>query len=846
MDVDSPVSRDPRLQNRPQNWPQNRPSLSTRLSQHEIQRLPSEPVQPRSAATDAQDDACGEQFIQTLSELVQTAVLEATHKSERERIQSRRSNTEAVLRKARNSAFPATVDFFRQTQVDEDRVLMNINAKIKQHEGQSQRLLDDLRDRWTASITQKPPKPDEKVPQLQRDLKNAIEQIATLREDVDTLLRNNEDLQTKLTHQTTTLENQKKAFASYTHSLGVLQTDLVPLKRDLNELSTLKKGIDDLPALKKSIDDLTTLKKDVDDISVLRQDFGKLSALTKDVGELSSLKIDMSEFSKRLELLEQRTTQPQEGLSSEANRAVNELSDDYKRLEQKTAKWIEKVDILTSSYQRISQLPDQVNQTLRTYQQKLDQLPNGQPANNPKLEKDVLSLKTRLDGLEEIQSTKDDMVFADMEDMKKILDSAQQGQKELSENLKQVSKTIAVDPVEPKLQALFIDVQRDLVEPINHALHSLEARYNNMTTEVVVQHMVVALQEMYPSADQIMKELPPLKGRLQQLETHANSFLTLKGELDAIRTEQKNIQNSIGPLLARYESFSPTEYQGMQASLRSIADKQKSMDTAYLTKVPEELRELHSKLENLMGKQTHLESTYHNRIAEDFQGIQSGLKSLTEDQSSMGGKFQSQTDLLQQIQSDLQSLAEKQSILEAQCGNSKADQNSLKNLLDRHESLNNRVVSLSNAYEKLSSGFIQSKTSSAGDETMSAMQRTYSEKQKDIMEANEKLKLGGLRRNKQPSAALSEDRSSQPRDGTPKTAPVQRPPLAKPARIDTSMSTNIKRRHPSAYSDDEGTPGPTPNSLTASPTVAGSDSRRKKKKKKRKRDGDGTVIQIDD
>ncbi|KAL5336241.1 hypothetical protein BJX70DRAFT_400745 [Aspergillus crustosus] len=924
MDADPPVSRDPRL---------NRPSLSTRLSQHEIQQRLSDPLQLSPA--DAQIDTSGDQFIQGISQLVQTAVLEATHRLEREKIQARRSNTDSVLRRANTSAFPSTVEFFKQTQADEDKVLTDINQKIKRHETQYQRLLDDLKNKW-ASTSPKVSKPDDKVPQLQQDLYAANKKIGALCGDVRSL----QDM----------LGNQQKGFASYTNSLALLKRDmsevstlkheldelmtlkndvgelstlksdvgelstlkrdvedLSTLKRDMEELSTLKKGMDELSTMKNNVDELSnlktdlkelsTLKRNMDDISTLKKDMSELSSLQKNgdelstlkngLGQLSSLKTDLNELSQRLRLLEERAPQTQTGPPSDTTAAVSELSIQYKNLEQKTTHYGEKVGFLSSSYQRLSELPSQVDRSLKSYQQKLEQLTNGQSTTNPKLDKEVLLLKRRLDELQEIQSTKDDLVFAELEDLKNTLDAAQKNQLELSGSVKHLSMKVPAEPVEPKMRALFGEVQQ-LVEPLNIALRSLETRYNNLTTEGVVQQMVGAMQEMYPSADQIVKslaaqksyideELPPIKNKIQQLEIHANASTMLQREIESIKIEQKNLSLAFGAFIERWQWFSMEEFRGVQARLESLAERS-SIDAAYRNQTSQNIRAVQLDLKSISEKQNNMQGVSHDQTTEDLRGIQLSLKSLTEkegvfhDQTTenfrviesnldslaekhrnLESAYQDQSsEVIRGLQENLKSFAERQSKTESYFENQAADRATLEELLQKHESLNERVASLADSHEKLNSECAQAKTHIANQDSMRALQRNFAEVEKGTTQRSEKLRQeSNIRKSVQaPAAAAPSESGSSQRDSTPKASQVPAAPPPKPSRIDTTLSTKIKRQHPSSYSDDEDTPGATPNSirspaLSASPAITPGDIKRKKKKKKRKRELEGTIT-IDD
>ncbi|KAL2821753.1 hypothetical protein BDW59DRAFT_109143 [Aspergillus cavernicola] len=361
MDVGPPMSRDPRLFNRG-----SRPSLPSRLSQTEV------PHQPLSGLPDAQNKVPSDYFISGITDLVQTAVFAATSKTEREQLQKKRSTTEDLLQKAKaHSGFPSTVEFFQHTRKDEDSVLASINKKIKDYETNYKRLEADLKNTWAAHTASQVSRSEDKVPQMQHDLKLANDKISNLYGDIAGLIDRNKAADVELRNLQEILSAQKKGFADYTNSLGLLS-------RDLND----------------------QLKK-------------------------------QNEHSTQLQQLEAATKEPETGATSEIKTALDDVSLQYKTLEQKTAGFIEKLGSLSSSYQRISALPDQVNQTLKDQQQKLDGVVNSQAA-NPKLENVVDILNHKLEDLEEIQRTKDDLQFAEMEDIKKILNTATEEHKKLS------------------------------------------------------------------------------------------------------------------------------------------------------------------------------------------------------------------------------------------------------------------------------------------------------------------------------------------------------------------------------------------------------------------------------
>jgi chromosome segregation ATPase len=58
------------------------------------------------------------------------------------------------------------------------------------------------------------------------------------------------------------------------------------------------------------------------------------------------------------------------------------------------------------------------------------------------------------------------------------------------------------------------------------SLHSLEMRYNNLSSEPIVRQMVIAMQEMYPYASTVQTELDRLKKDVAQLIHKQSLFLT--------------------------------------------------------------------------------------------------------------------------------------------------------------------------------------------------------------------------------------------------------------------------------------------------------------------------------
>lgn len=575
MDVNPGGSRDPRLANRG-----SRPSLPARPSHHEALQRP--PTGPRGySAPDIQNDVPGDPFIRGIADLVQTAVSTAMDRAEREKIQKKRNQTEDQYRKAKNHvAFPSTIEFFNHSQNEEGLLLASIEDKIRNQESNYQRLASDLRNKWVEHAKPKDSNTEERVYQLQRDLKLAYDKISGLHGDIALLTSRDTSRDAELKALREALSNQQKSFGGYTNSWALL-------------------------------------KKDMDDCST------------------------------RVKQLEENTTRPVDEPMPDTKMAIDVISAQLKGIEQRAANWDEKIDFLSSSFQTLSKIPDEVNQSLKDQQEKLGQA--GQQT-HPNLDKAILSLSNKLEELQLIQSAKDELVLADMEDIKKSLKKTEQDQERLTVSVQETLLRTPREPLDPKVDALVAEVRRwhSVLEPINMALHSLESRYNNLSTEPIVNSMVRAMQEMYPSIDQVLRELqghkrvldgelPLLHQKIQHLESKGTTSTVPHEELNSIQARTNELSQSVGALLGRYQWLSQEEFRGMQTRLDSLAEKQNISESVVQenqTAAQEMLQGMARERESLSNRLTSLHDAFdklnsdHTQEKPDATGNEESQRNL--------------------------------------------------------------------------------------------------------------------------------------------------------------------------------------------------------------------------
>ncbi|KAL4802759.1 hypothetical protein BDV18DRAFT_146521 [Aspergillus unguis] len=620
MDPNPSASRDPRLQNRP-----NRPPLQSRLSQHETQQ--QSPARTRqSPAAASPNDASGDLFIRGIAELVQKAVSAALKTNEKDKIRKKREGTNDLLHKAKShSGFPSTVEFYQHYQDQESASLAVRDEEIKKHEIDFQRSLDDLKNKWAVSVNCSSTSP-EIVARLQNDLKTANARISDLQQDIEHLSKkastNNADIKSLQSIQ----GMQNKSFENHTESLAKMR---------------------------------------------------------KEVAGSSA----------RLKTLEDKQIRPLDGLNSDSKRVMDEIRLKFENLEQKTAVLSQNVAAVTSSYQKLSGLPDKVKQSLKDQDQKLDQIVNKKVhgyAPNSSLDSAVRLLDEKFKELSELQEFKDMTLFSQIEELREIcslkssevdelkqqLAESQQFCHKLSDTLKQTLSRLPKEALDARVDNLFAEVKKGhaQLESFSMALLSLESRYNNMTTEPIVQHMVGAIHEMYPSLDRILSELsahkrtideaiPVLQKKIEQLETQDHASIP-REELDSLKANQNNLSQSIGELLQRYQWLSQDEFSRMQTTVKSLEEQQSSTNNAILQRQTAEKEfgekllvageSLDNRLQNLSDALERLDSEYNQdkqdrSVAvtdQDMYALQDRIKVLEESTKQGYDKLKEQFDRL--------------------------------------------------------------------------------------------------------------------------------------------------------------------------------------------------------
>ncbi|PGH33818.1 hypothetical protein GX50_03387 [[Emmonsia] crescens] len=127
-----------------------------------------------------------------------------------------------------------------------------------------------------------------------------------------------------------------------------------------------------------------------------------------------------------------------------------------------------------------------------------------------------------------------------------------------------------------------VENQSRTIQAHQIALHSLETRYNHLSTEPIVQQMVVAMQEMYPHASIVQQEIPNIQEKTNKLISTLNSvrreISTAENARTAlindITTEKDQMTEQISSLRTRIDELGSlqSKVDELEKTLRSRMD----------------------------------------------------------------------------------------------------------------------------------------------------------------------------------------------------------------------------------------------------------------------------------
>lgn len=649
MDIDSPnatSSRDPRLVSRPTRPPiSTNPSIEKQTTASlESPSTSKSTVPPKPgdiAPLEKQDELLGGSFAQAVSGLVNAAVATAMSKSDKERLQKRKDTTEGLLKKAKaHTNFPSTAAFFQQASNDENIDLTRVDDAIKDHMSHCNQIQRSLVTTW-GSLSSSSSKTQEAMKKVQNELQVAKADAAGAKAEIAKMVESGPSqtgpvkiLKDRVILLERALENQSSMLNDQAKNTKINDERLASLSTEVKRSATSSPAQGSISnRAQKDIDDLFQKHMTMD---------SRIRSLVTYQDRMSG---SMEKVSNTIDLQRKKLDNVSIDLTAAMKRKMDIFGDQLRSLEMKVAK------------SPVPQAPNaslDSNGTLKNMESRLKALEVKQdvprPANDPG-NQNVQALNERLDELGQLQAMKDDLQFSEMEDMKKTLTQQTEEFQALKDhynnvsadvrNLTQANPAVAHQQIQSLSKSLMA-TQR-VVESVKVALHSLETRYNNISTEPIVKNMVVAMQEMYPSAAQLTeqisvlknhfeKDVVPLKGMAESLfRSHSSSMVQVQKdaasrleEINKLKAEHTRIDQSLADLQKRPNTQDSGPSQQQSTELRSnIESLSKRLDER-ISKVNEQL----------MSKQTAEESIFqyinHERenLIKEVRSTANNLKTL--------------------------------------------------------------------------------------------------------------------------------------------------------------------------------------------------------------------------
>lgn len=749
MDVDNPntpTSRDPRLISRNRPPPARTASLDTGIAGspngHKLGvRQPN-----NSPPIDRQDVATGDQFIRALSDLIKAAVDTATQEVEKDKLKKKKETTEGLLRKAKATpSFPSTTAFFQQARKDEDSELTRMDETITQHQAHYRQLENSLTTKWVPLLLRNNSNADEKISKLQDEIRALRRQVGDSESDASRDKYQSLEVKVKILQDRVVL--LEKASSNHATSINAQMTYGKEIKERVDKLSS------DFAQFPSQGTIPTHFSSEVDEL--------KRITTTLDA-KLSSLQKAQEEYSSSLERVN-KTMDAQQKLLSAGNDTSITFEKKFKEIHDRLAP-IENVKVTPpEAPATVPTDTSNIEMRLKNVERNLSNIPRPDSS----LQSRVRSLSEKLDQLQDLQSMKDELHFAEMEEIKNTVNKAdiqslKDGYSRLAEETRRISQSdkaeiqslkdsfsrleeetrrirqldpAAVDKAE--IQSLKLSYSRlaeeiqkmsqwnptaaleqintvdvkvntvdaalknsnRLLESVRVGLHSLETRYNHLSTELVVKNMVVAMQEMYPSAGQLAeqittlktqaeKEMLSLKKTIEQLIQAQNGQKTLVDRLQddvgqrsadvthlretfgkvalqvSALTEQlegaRAVPDKLQQLHANFDSLTE-QYREHVSAIKDHINAKEAADGQNRIELDESFRELKDQVQNLSSGLNQMKVAM-NEIAlnkKDLQSLDDRFRCFQESVSA------DHRDLSEQIEALKDSLESQQSTVQA-------------------------------------------------------------------------------------------------------------------------------------------------------------------------------------
>lgn len=689
-------SRDPRLANRPSRPfdPRRPPRDVSRGPENPANRWSSS---TSSVPADSQDQISGAKFVQSIGDLTSHIISAAAATSEQEKLKKKIESTEGSLKKVRaHENFPSTIASCEQRRKDEDTNMARLEEKLLEHNLLRQELEKGVAAIINANASQqKDWELEDKLRRLQADVEkarreadNAKGEAFSARSEVERLKAENgfsKQLTEKIISLQARIDMLEKSTSNNSDSLTAHSKDFKEYHERVEQLrETVAKHTDSAVAKEEVFKEIqqrfghldtkcSKLTSDLEAVSVIHADHQHLAEQLAELKAASKQHESAAEQIRKLG--EQLNVLQKSSASAEAvNNAINSINASQAKLEDVSKRLFSLEDISKSSHSndaRTNQTSSELQELkllatkaeafngLESRLKKLEEDTANVPSNqatqlqlgekfSKALRSEVDNLKRQLAEMQSLQTVKDDMQFSAVEEVQEALKKNNESLEKLRSEQNDISSRLAnmqessSGEIQRQVAAFAESLEntKRIIESkqktVEVGLHSLETRYNNLSTEPIVRHMVVAMQEIYPSPTALMEQLTSLRTEVDK----CRDIPLLSARLDSVMHSQNTLADQVHKDRTSYS----TELHRLRDEFTGLGQKFGALWQRYNNDIPrsgQEIQEMRGRVIALIERFNDLATRVDRDIKNREDSRQALMQEMTQERDCLNDEIKS-------------------------------------------------------------------------------------------------------------------------------------------------------------------------------------------------------------
>ena len=514
-------------------------------------------------------------LVKSVNNVVSASVTAARYEAERQKLQKKIEQTDSLVKRAKaNPNFPITSSFYQQSRAEEDKEKAHIDEMIKAQSQTVAQLERDLKSVFSL-IARPSAKVDDDIAKLraefdERDSKLRSQfngenaklraELNKERTDAGALERRLKRLEAEFGLSRVTAQKaqssgeeakrkvaelSKSSDAKLPEKVTLLQNRVLSLERatngyftSINTLTTQCKGLEERFESQSSPRDTPGRNSrnnargsnSANDTMPQHSDEwlrNKMTMVEDDMGKVFELQRKWTTKVGHIEALAEKYDGKFRLADDLADKVVNLEKISFPLSSRLAA--LEKENRSSRGRSQKRQMNPEINSALKDKVQAVESRPKTleEHENYHSLDGRVGDLSNHVNDIFDQQAMKDELLFSEVEEVKMALGRHTEETATQFETLRSNCDRILADSARISDEMKTLSHSGSNGEAANHsaniqqvehtvgaikvALRSLETRYNNINTEPIVKNMVVAMNEMYPSAGHLIDQVAALR-----------------------------------------------------------------------------------------------------------------------------------------------------------------------------------------------------------------------------------------------------------------------------------------------------------------------------------------------